>query len=108
MESILSMISMCRGSSLDITATGHFSSASGMTVWLVNASVCTHGCACQLQLYMQLARQLRSKLSWEALARLASSTACSRTARCEQCFQAFNRQADSSCQGQCILLHSHV
>ena len=40
MESILSMISMWRGSSLDMTATGHFSSASGMTVWLVKASVC--------------------------------------------------------------------
>ena len=46
MESILSMISMWRGSSLDMTATGHFSSASGMTVWLVKASVCQQQC-CQ-------------------------------------------------------------
>lgn len=42
MESILSMISMWRGSSLLITATGHFSSASGITVWLVKASDCRH------------------------------------------------------------------
>lgn len=40
MLSILSMISMLRGSSLDMTLTGHFSSASGMTVWLVKARVC--------------------------------------------------------------------
>ena len=32
MESILSMISMWRGSNLPITFTGHFSRASGMTV----------------------------------------------------------------------------
>ena len=37
MVSILSMISRWRGSSLPMTATGHFSSASGITVWLVNA-----------------------------------------------------------------------
>ena len=29
------MICMCRGSSFSIMATGHFSSASGSTVWLV-------------------------------------------------------------------------
>ena len=40
MVSILSMISMCRGSSLPMTFTGHFSSASGITVWLVNARHC--------------------------------------------------------------------
>jgi len=40
MVSILSMISMWRGRSLPMTLTGHFSSASGMTVWLVKARVC--------------------------------------------------------------------
>ena len=40
MVSILSMISMWRGSSLPMTFTGHFSSASGITVWLVNARHC--------------------------------------------------------------------
>ena len=43
MESILAMISMWRGSSLVMTFTGHFSRASGMTVWLVKARVCTKG-----------------------------------------------------------------
>ena len=41
MLSILSMISMWRGSSFPSTFTGHFSRASGITVWFVKASVCT-------------------------------------------------------------------
>ena len=40
MVSTLSMISRWRGSSFPSTATGHFSRASGITVWFVNASVC--------------------------------------------------------------------
>ncbi len=40
MLSILSMISRWRGSSFPSTFTGHFSSASGITVWFVKASVC--------------------------------------------------------------------
>ena len=43
MESILEMISMWRGNSLVMTLTGHFSRASGMTVWLVKARVCASG-----------------------------------------------------------------
>eukprot|EP00882_Tetradesmus_deserticola_P029483 GHRQ01033028.1.p1 GENE.GHRQ01033028.1~~GHRQ01033028.1.p1 ORF type:complete len:157 (+),score=37.13 GHRQ01033028.1:188-658(+) len=34
-------ICMWRGSSFSIRLTGHFSSASGSTVWLVNANTCT-------------------------------------------------------------------
>lgn len=35
------MICMCRGSSFSIRLTGHFSSASGSTVWFVKANTCT-------------------------------------------------------------------
>ena len=34
------MICMWRGSSFSMRLTGHFSSASGSTVWLVNANTC--------------------------------------------------------------------
>ena len=46
MLSILSMISRWRGSSFPSTFTGHFSSASGITVWFVNASVCEAEALC--------------------------------------------------------------
>lgn len=54
MVSILSMISMCRGSSLPMTFTGHFSSASGITVWLVNARHCMASRDHQLSKALQL------------------------------------------------------
>ena len=52
--SILSMISMWRGSSLPRTFTGHFSSASGITVWFVNANVCAHSLASDLMAALQV------------------------------------------------------
>lgn len=38
-------ICMCRGSSFSIRLTGHFSSASGSTVWFVNANTCSRAAA---------------------------------------------------------------